>query len=83
MSAATSRAGAHLSWSRTRDRSARTAPARAARDARFEDRARELLGPGATEREVAQAAESARRAHYAQMSAKGVAARRAAAAPAS
>jgi hypothetical protein len=77
MSTATSRAGAHLSWARTPSRSARTAPARAGLEARFERIARESLGPHATDRQVAQAAESARKEHYARMSAAGVAARKA------
>jgi hypothetical protein len=68
---------AHQSWARTPDRTSRTAPARAGLYARFEREARELLGPEASDRQVAEAAESARRAHYARLSAAGVAARRA------
>ena len=71
------RVAAHESWARTRDRAARTAPARAGLQARFIREAREQLGPDATERQVAAAAESARRAHYARLSMAGVAARRA------
>jgi len=44
--------------------------------AKFEREARERLGPDATDRQVAEAAESARRAHYARMGAAGVTARR-------
>jgi hypothetical protein len=73
---AEARARAHQSWARTADRSARTSPARSGLAAKFEREARQLLGPGATDRQVADAAESARRAHYARLSAAGVAARR-------
>ena len=44
------RIAAHESWARTADRAARTAPARAGLDARFQREARERLGPDATER---------------------------------
>jgi hypothetical protein len=74
---AAARLAAHESWAQTADRSARTAPARAALSARFEGEARERLGPAATERQVADAAESARRAHFARLSAAAHAARRA------
>jgi hypothetical protein len=74
---AIARLGAHESWARTADRTARTANARAGLAARFEREARERLGPGASDRQVADAAESARRAHYSRMAAKSVAARRA------
>lgn len=70
------RIAAHESWARTADRTSRTAAARAGLFARFEREARERLGPGASDRQVAEAAESARRAHYARLSAAGVAARR-------
>ena len=59
----------------------RTAGPKATRNnmlARFIREARERLGPDATEREVARAAESARRAFYKRLSATGVAARKAA-----
>jgi hypothetical protein len=46
--------------------------------AKFTREARERLGPDATERQVARAAESARKAFYARLSAAGVAARKAA-----
>lgn len=74
------RAAVHESWARTPDRAARTAPARAGLYARFEREARERLGPDASDRAVADAAASARKAHYARLSAAGVAARRGAAA---
>lgn len=74
---AAARAAAHESWANTADRSARTAPARAGRTAKFYREARERLGPAATERQVAEAAESAIKAHYTRMAAKSAAARRA------
>ena len=76
---AAARLAAHESWAATPDRAARTAAARAGLLARFEREARDRLGPEASDRQVADAAESARRAHYARMSAAGVAARRGAA----
>lgn len=69
------RARAHQSWARTADRTSRTASARTGLLARFEREARALLGPDAGERQVADAAESLRKAHYARLSAAGVAAR--------
>jgi hypothetical protein len=45
---------------------------------KFTREAQERLGPDATERQVARAAESARRAFYKRLSAAGVAARKAA-----
>jgi hypothetical protein len=59
-----------MSWARTQDRAARTAAARAGLIAKFEREARERLGPHASARQVADAAESARKAHYARMRAK-------------
>jgi len=56
---------AHTSWANTTDRSARTAPARAALLERFE---REVDPDGTLDpAERAERAESARRAHYARM----------------
>ncbi len=75
---AAARIAAHESWARTPDRAARTSPARAGLDAKFEREARERF-PGATARQIAEAAEAARKAHYARLSAAGVAARRGAA----
>jgi len=69
------RANVHASWARTADRAARTAPARTGLLARFEREARDALGPGATDTQVAAAADSARKAFYARLSAAGVAAR--------
>jgi len=75
--AAQARIAAHESWARTPDRAARTAPARDGLEARFQREARQALGDDATDRQVADAAESARKAYYARLSAKGVAARQA------
>ena len=63
------RIAAHTSWANTLDRTARTEAARTGLLAKFEREARERLGPDATDRQVADAAESGRRAHYARMSA--------------
>jgi hypothetical protein len=62
-------------WARTADRPARLAPARTGLLEKFLREARERLGPDATERQVADAAEAARKAHYSRMSAAGHAAR--------
>jgi hypothetical protein len=70
------RIAAYESWARTPDRAARTSPARTGFLAKFEREARERLGPGATDLQVAQAAEAARKAHYLRLAAAGVAARR-------
>jgi hypothetical protein len=61
-----SKIGAHESWARTENRSARTLPARIAADARFLK-----LADGDPKR-----AESLRRAHYARMALKSAQARR-------
>lgn len=66
---ASARIAAHTSWANTPDRAVRTAAARRGLLAKFEREARDRLGPGATDRQVAEAAESARRAHYLRMSA--------------
>lgn len=75
--AAAGRLGGYESWARTPDRAARSARGHAGLLARFERQARERLGPDASERAVADAADSLRKAHYARMSAAGVAARQA------
>ena len=59
-------------------RAAMIKPSRSTMLARFTREARERLGPDATESQVATAAEAARKAFYARLSATGVAARRAA-----
>lgn len=64
---AQARIAAYESWARTADRTARTEPARAGLDARFLRQARERLGPDATEKQVADAAAAARRAHFLRM----------------
>jgi hypothetical protein len=63
------------SWANTKDRTARTAPGRAANIARFE----QLVDPDGvmTPEARAQAAEAARRAHYKRMALKSAKARRA------
>lgn len=73
---AKARIAAHESWARTADRSARAMPGQNGLMARLEREVRERLGPGATEAQVAAATESARKAHFARLSAAGVAARR-------
>lgn len=73
--AAAGRLGGYESWARTPDRAARSAQGYSGLLARFEREARERLGPDATERAVADAADSLRKAHYARLSARGVAAR--------
>lgn len=62
------RIGAHESWARTPDRSARTAPARAAAMARFEQQVDPdgVLSPG----ERAVRAEHARKAHFQRLALK-------------
>jgi hypothetical protein len=76
---AAARMAVYESWARTPDRAARTAAGTAGLLAKFEREARERLGPDATVRQVSDAADAARKAHYARMSAAGVAARRGAA----
>ena len=70
------RLGAHESWARTADRSARTARARAQFDARFEREARKRLGLDATPRQIAEAAASARKAYFARLALASIAARK-------
>lgn len=69
-----SRFGAHRSWANTADRSARTAPARKALEARWERLADpdHVLPPA----ERAKRAESLRKAHFARMALKSAQARR-------
>jgi hypothetical protein len=66
---AAARIAVYESWARTPDRSARTSAARTGLLAKFEREARERLGPGASDRAVAEAAEAAKAAHYRRMSA--------------
>lgn len=69
-----SRLGAHISWANTEDRTARTAPARRALDAKFE----KLADPDGTllPAERAKRVESIRKAHYARLALKSAQARR-------
>lgn len=69
------RMGAHKSWARTEDRAARTAPARAARQAKFELEVdpEGRLSPG----ERAIRADHARKAFYASMQTRSAEVRRA------
>jgi hypothetical protein len=66
---AAARIAVYESWARTPDRAARTSAARTGLLAKFEREARERLGPGASERAVAEAADAAKTAHYRRMSA--------------
>jgi hypothetical protein len=66
-----------MSWANTPDRSARTAAARrASHHTRFLDQAREMH-PDASEKQIAEVAESLRKAHYSALALKSAAARRA------
>jgi len=73
---AAARIAVYESWARTPDRAARTSEARRGLERKFLREARERF-PDATERQIIDAADAARKAHYARMSAAGVAARRA------
>jgi hypothetical protein len=75
---AAARTSAHQPRTVTPGREAGTKPSRSPVLARLTREARERLGPDATDGQVAEAAESARKAFYARLSAAGVAARRAA-----
>jgi hypothetical protein len=78
ISSAAARTSAHQPRIMTPGRQARTKPSRSTMLAKLAREARERLGPDATERQVAEAAEAARKAFYARLSAAGVAARTAA-----
>lgn len=70
------RLASYKSWANTRDRSARTEAARrASHHTRFIEKARELH-PGATEEQIAEAAESLRKAHYQELALRSAQARR-------
>jgi hypothetical protein len=58
--------GAEMSWAKTVDRTARTAPGSRAAEARFDKQAREMH-PDANEEQIAKVAENLRRAHYRRM----------------
>jgi hypothetical protein len=69
---------AHEPRAAVRGRAKRATPSRSTMLPRLIREAQEHLGPDATERQVAAAAERARKAFYARLSATGVAARKAA-----
>lgn len=69
----------HAKWAGETNRTAATAPARAGFFAKLSREARERLGPAATEDQVAKAADSALKAHYARMRLRSLQARRKAA----
>jgi hypothetical protein len=58
--------GAEMSWAKTPDRTARTAPGSRAAEARFEKQAREMH-PDAGDEFIAKVAENLRRAHFRRM----------------
>lgn len=70
------RRAVNASWANTADPAARTAPARAAAEARFVKRARELH-PDASEEHIARIAKDMKREHYARAQARSVEARKA------
>lgn len=71
------RVGALRSWARTIDRSARTAPARAASLSRFERQVRDDPAfAEATEPQILAAADAARRAYFAELAMRSAASRR-------
>lgn len=74
-----SQVGAHESWARTTDRSARTAPARKAFDDRFAAEIREQF-PDLDDAEVVIRAEHARKAYYLRLALKSAEVRKAKAA---
>lgn len=70
------RIAAHLSWAKTKDRSARTAAARRqSHHTRFIEQARELH-PDGTEKQIAAAAEALKSAHYRALALKSAQTRR-------
>jgi hypothetical protein len=73
---ANARITAHEMWAATADRTARPEPARQGLEAKLIREAREHLGPDVTEQQVADAAGAGRKAQYARLAAKVVAARR-------
>lgn len=70
-----SRLAAHKSWANTADRSARTEAARRASESRFVVQARELH-PDGTAKQIEDAAQSLRKAHYAKLALLSAQARR-------
>jgi hypothetical protein len=68
---------ADMSWAKTRDRTARTAPGHAAAEARFMTQAREMHGADTPEADLAKCAESLRKAHFRRMAMASAKAKRA------
>ena len=75
MDSSSGRIAAYRSWANTVDRSARTAPARRAADARFEAAVRHAH-PEASDTEVVAMADAARKAWYIELARRSAAARR-------
>lgn len=71
------RLAAHESWAKTPDRAARASAGYQGLLKRFEREARENLGDDASDKDVAAAAESAKRAYYVRMAANRLAAKQA------
>ncbi|MGW1143548.1 hypothetical protein ACWD6I_00510 [Streptomyces sp. NPDC002454] len=71
-----SRLAAHLGWANTVDRPARTEAARKSRESRFLSEARKLH-PTDTPKQIDDAAQSLRKAHYARLALLSAQARRA------
>lgn len=70
------RVAAHMSWAKTKDRSARTAAARRqSHHTRFIEEARRLH-PDGTDQQIADAADALKTAHYRQLALKSAQARR-------
>lgn len=70
------RIAAHMSWAKTPDRSARTAAARRqSHHTRFIEKARELH-PNGTEKQITDAAEALKKAHYRELALRSAQARR-------
>jgi hypothetical protein len=69
------RVAAYASWASTKDRSARTAAGHTGLLKKFEREARERLGPDASEKQIADAADAGRKLYYARLAAAGRAAR--------
>lgn len=70
------RIAAHMSWAKTVDRSARTEAARRqSHHTRFVEQAR-ALHPDGTEKQIAEAAESLKKAHYRELALRSAQSRR-------
>ncbi len=75
-----SRAASHIRWASVGDRTAETQALRNGFRAKLEQQARELLGPDATDVEIARSADNLLKAHYARMRANSIKTRQAKAA---